>query len=97
MAELSQQAILLVFDRLGEDEPLPAAVVAAELEADEAVVAERLAELEREDVLASGVDDGTTYWWAKLAPELDPELVEELADDRPGETYTLDDVRERRE
>jgi len=97
MADLSQQAILLAFDKLGEDEPLPAEMVAAELDADESAVADRLDELEDEGVLASGVDDGTTYWWAKRAPELDPELVEELADDRPGKTYTLDDVRERRE
>lgn len=97
MAELSQQRILLVFDRLGDAEPLPTYLVAEELEADESVVADRLAHLEDRGVLACGEDDGTTYWWAKRAPALDPDLVEELADVRPGETYTLDDIRERRE
>lgn len=97
MADLSRQAVLLVFDRLGDEEPLPTELVAAELDADESAVADRLAELEREGVLANGVDDGTTYWWAKRAPALDPDLVEELAEERPGESYTLDEVRERRE
>jgi hypothetical protein len=61
MADLSRQTILLVFDRLGDGEPLPTYLVAEELEAEELVVADRLGELEREDVLANGVDNGTTY------------------------------------
>ncbi|NHX37834.1 MULTISPECIES: hypothetical protein [Halolamina] len=95
MADLSTQAILLAFDKLGEHEPLPAEVVAAELDADEAAVVDRLAELEREDVLARAEDDGDTYWWAKLGPQLDPELAEELGSEPDGETYTLEEVRKR--
>jgi len=81
--ELSRQRILLLFDRLGDVEPLPLELVAAELGVDEAVARERLDDLTDAGALTHAVtDDGEDYWWAELAPRLSEELEAEL--DREG-------------
>ena len=95
---VSRQEILLVFDRLAEEEPLTTATVAAELPIGRRAAHDRLEKMYRDGDLGKKDFGNRVVWWAEVAPELDPELKDELDATADEETYlSMDELDERLE
>jgi|AntDeeMinimDraft_4_1070355.scaffolds.fasta_scaffold01960_7 hypothetical protein len=75
---VDRQDILLVFDRLGEDEPLTTSEVANELPIGRRGVHERLEAMRKDGDLGKKNFGNRVVWWAEIAPELDANLTAEL-------------------
>jgi len=76
-AEVTEQDILKVFDRVGE--PMTAPELAGELPITKDAVTYRLKKM-REDGLVGRKRAGASavVWWEKVAPRLDPEVAREV-------------------
>lgn len=93
---VSRQEILLVFDRLAEEEPLTAAMVAEELPIGRRALHERLEKMYRDGDLGKKDFGNRVVWWAEVAPELDPELADELdAADDDEDYLSMDELDDR--
>ena len=93
---VSRQEILLVFDKLADDEPLTTAEVAKELPIGRRALHERLEKMYRDGDLGKKNFGNRVVWWAEVAPELDPELKEELDATGDDEDYlSMDDLHDR--
>ncbi|WP_373188815.1 hypothetical protein [Halolamina sp.] len=93
---ISRQEILLVFDRLAEEEPLTTTEVAEELPIGRRALHDRLEKMSRDGDLGKKDFGNRVVWWAEIAPALAPDLAEELEATADEETYVsldeLDDV-----
>lgn len=76
--EVSRQDILLVFDRLAEEEPLTTSDVAGELPIGRRAVHNRLEAMHDDGDLGKKDFGNRVVWWAEVAPELDRDLAGEL-------------------
>lgn len=93
---VSRQEILLVFDRLEDEEPLTTAEVAAELPIGRRALHERLQKMYEDGDLGKKDFGNRVVWWAEIAPALDPELEEELDATADEESYlSVDELDER--
>lgn len=84
---VSRQDILLVFDRLEEEEPLTTSEVADELTIGRRALHERLQKMHEDGDLGKKNFGNRVVWWAEVAPALDPELEEELEATADEESY----------
>ena len=93
---VSRQEILLVFDRLAEEEPLTTAEVATELPIGRRALHDRLEKMHRDGDLGKKDFGNRVVWWAEVAPALDPELETELDETADEESYlSMDELDER--
>ena len=92
---VSRQEILLVFDRLAEEEPLTTTEIAAELPIGRRALHDRLEKMYRDGDLGKKDFGNRVVWWAEVAPELDPELKAELDETADEERYlSMDELDE---
>ena len=92
---VSRQEILLVFDELADDEPLTTSEVAEELPIGRRALHERLEKMYRDGDLGKKDFGNRVVWWAEVAPELDPELKDELDATADEERYlSMDELDE---
>lgn len=92
---VSRQDILLVFDRLEDEEPLTTAEVADELPIGRRAVHERLQKMYEDGDLGKKDFGNRVVWWAEIAPALDPKLKEELEETADEESYlSMDELDE---
>jgi len=95
---VSRQEILLVFDRLADNEPLTTAEVAEELPIGRRAVHDRLEKMYRDGDVGKKDFGNRVVWWAEVAPELDPELKDELDETADEERYlSMDELDDRHE
>lgn len=93
---VSRQEILLVFDRLADEEPLTTTEVAEELPIGRRALHDRLEKMYRDGDLGKKDFGNRVVWWAEVAPELDPELADELDATADEESYlSMDELDER--
>ncbi|NHX36301.1 MULTISPECIES: helix-turn-helix transcriptional regulator [Halolamina] len=92
----SRQDILLVFDRLADEEPLTTAEVAEELPIGRRALHDRLEKMHRDGDLGKKDFGNRVVWWAEVAPELDPELADELDATADEDEYlSMDELDDR--
>lgn len=92
---VSRQDILLVFDRLEDEEPLTTSEVAEELPIGRRAVHERLQKMYEDGDLGKKDFGNRVVWWAEVAPALDPNLKTELEETANEESYiSLDELNE---
>ncbi len=89
--DVSRQDILLVFDRLADDEPLTTSEVADELPIGRRAVHNRLEQMYKDGDLGKKDFGNRVVWWAEIAPELDPDLSEDLEATGGEEEQALED------
>lgn len=87
---VSRQDILLVFDKLADEEPLTTSEVAEELPITRRAVHERLEAMHKDGDLGKKDFGNRVVWWAEIAPELDPELAEDLQETSEEEYEALE-------
>lgn len=93
---VSRQEILLVFDRLADEEPLTTAEVAEELPIGRRALHDRLEKMCRDGDLGKKDFGNRVVWWAEIAPALDPDLAEELEETDDEESYiSMDELDDR--
>lgn len=93
---VSRQDILLVFDRLADEEPLTTSEVAEELPIGRRALHDRLEKMYHDGDLGKKDFGNRVVWWGEVAPALDPELAEELDATADEERYlSLDELDER--
>jgi len=87
--EVSRQDILLVFDRLADEEPLTTSEVAEELPIGRRAVHNRLEAMYDDGDLGKKDFGNRVVWWAEVAPELDADLAAELEETESEEYEAL--------
>lgn len=86
--DVSDQDILIVFDKLDADGPLTTREVAEELPIGRRATHEHLQRMHEDGQLGKKNMGNRVVWWAELAPELKPEIEAELERRSEEEEFT---------